>query len=418
MGQDERFALQIEVGALIEEVNLEARSADIGGIKLLDGSAKSLNFMVGTDVGNVVRLDLKSLTAKDLGRMVREPGADIDPTIDLRAGDLVINGFSIRGTALTDDFVSSHDRTGSALAKANAINASSAYTNVKATALETLVLGDAIEGGTLDENNQLILNGQRIVNVNVQSGDADGNLVRAINDLYDDTGVLAEVDEIGALTLVADDGRNISIETTSDAAAQATGLNFGAADSVVTGGALQLSSNEVVELNLTAAGVGASIGFGSGVGKELLGMTEDTFLETVTISTAEEARRTIDIADSALETLREQISEMGALNSRLEYAMQNLTTEQFSAQQSQSRMLDLDFAQEVVELTRHSISQEAQSAVMSQANSSPESALTLLDGMSSLGFSLRGVGPSFSSGAFSSSNYFSAGLSSGFSLFG
>ena len=64
---------------------------------------------ISTDVGNVVRLDLKSLTAKDLGRMVREPGADLDPTIDLLAGDLVINGYSIRGTALTDDFVSSHD---------------------------------------------------------------------------------------------------------------------------------------------------------------------------------------------------------------------------------------------------------------------------------------------------------------------
>ena len=364
MVKDERFALQVEVAALVEEVNMEANSADIGGIKLLDGSAKSLNFMVGTDVGNVVRLDLKSLTAKDLGRMVREQGADLDATTDLLAGDLVINGYSIRGTALTDDFLSSHDRTGSALAKANAINASSAYTNVQAKALETLVLGDAITGGTLDENNQLIVNGERILNVSIQSGDADGNLVRAINELYDETGVLAEVDEIGALTLVADDGRNISIETTSDAAAAATGLNFGVADSVVTGGALQLSSNQSVELEFTAAGTDAAIGFGSGVGKELLGMTEDTFLETVLITTEEEARRTIDIADSALETLRGQISEMGALNSRLEYAMHNLTTEQFSAQQSQSRMLDLDFAQEVVELTRHSISQEAQSAVM------------------------------------------------------
>ena len=114
------------------------------------------------------------------------------------------------------------------------------------------------------------------------------------NDLYD--GVDVEVDEIGALTLVADDGRNISIETTFDAAAAATGL-LGVADSVVTGGALQLSSNEVVELNLTAAGVDAAIGFRFCVGKES-GMTEDTLLETVTISTAEEARD-IDIADSA-----------------------------------------------------------------------------------------------------------------------
>ena len=418
LGKDERFVLQVEVGALIEEINHEATSADVGGIKLLDGSAKSLNFMVGTDARNVIRLDLQSLTAKDLGRMVREDGFDIDPTVDFQSGDLLINGHSIRATALTDDFVSSHDRQGSAMAKANAINASSEFTNVKATALETLVFGGEISGGTLDENNQLILNGQRIVNINIESGDADGSLVRAINELYDSTGVLAELDEIGALTLVADDGRNIAIETTSDAAANATGLNDGLADSVVTGGALRLSSTEQVRLTLNAAGLDSALGFGTGVGTEILGMSDDTFLQTVNITTADEARRTIDIADSALQTLREQVSEMGALNSRLEYAMQNLTTEQYSAQRSQSQMLDLDFAQEVVELTRQSISQEAQSAVMSQANSSPASALTLLDGMSSLGFSLRGTGPSFSSGAFSSSAYMSSGLSSGFSLFG
>lgn len=417
--EDSRFALQVEVAALIEEVNFQAKSADIGGIKLLDGSAQSLNFMVGTDVGNVVRLDLKSLTAKDLGQMVREPGLDIDPTVSLLSGDLEVNGISIRGTTLTDDLYSSHEQTGSAIAKANAINASAAFTNVEATALETFVLGESIVGGTLDENNQLVVNGQRILNIDVQAGDADGKLVGAINDLYETTGILAEVDEIGALTLIADDGRNISIETTSDAAATATGLNFGLADAIVTGGALQLKSRDTVELNLVGGSTDLAIGFGSGVGKEILGMTLDTNLETATITTQDEARRTIDVADSALETLREQVSAMGALNSRLEYAMQNLTAEQFSAQQSRSQMLDVDFAKEVVELTRQSISQEAQSAVMSQANSSPESALTLLDGMSSLGFSLRGSGPSFNSGAFSTSSYFSAGkFSSGFSLFG
>lgn len=410
---DTRFSLQIEVDALVEEINLQAKSANEGGIKLLDGSAKSLNFMVGTDGGNVIRLDLQSLKAKDLGKMVREAGFDVDSTQGLLAGDVSINGVSIRGTALTDDILSTADRTGSARAKVNAINASQNYTNVRADVLETLVLGDRIVGGQLDGTNSITINGFQITDTLVESGDASGTLVGAINSVYSQTGILAEVDEIGALTLTADDGRNIEIETSSDFAASATGLNSGFADTVVTGGAIQLVSHEQIELEINTLGMDGAIGHGTGLGINYVAFTQDTFLETVSITSQDEARRTIDIADSALDTLRKQVSGMGAMSSRLEYAMQTITTEQLTAQHTRSTMLDADFAKEVVELTRQTLSQETQSAVMAQANSSADSALTLLDGMASLGFG----GKSFGSGAFSSTGLPSLGMGGGFSIF-
>ena len=395
---DIRHSLQVEVDALVEEINSQANSANEGGIKLLDGSAKSLNFMVGTDGGNVIRLDLKSLTAKDLGRMVREMGADVDTTVSLLAGDVAINGVSIRGTAATDDMVSTADNTGSAMAKVNAINASQHLTNVRADVLETLVLGEDVVGGQLDNTHYITINGHQITDVLVGAGDAEDTLVGAINSVYESTGVLAEVDEIGALYLRAEDGRNIEVTTSSATAAAITGLNSGFADTVVVGGAIQLSSNNQIELEYNALGMDWGIGYGAGLGTQYVSYTPDTYLETVSITSQDEARRTIDIADSALETLRGQISSMGAMSSRLEYAMQTITTEQMAATESQSNMLDVDFAQEVVELTRRTLSQETQSAVMAQANSSVGSALTLLDGMASLGFG----GRSFGSGAFSS----------------
>ena len=420
MPQDTRYSLQVEVDAIIDEINKISESSNVGGIKLLDGSAKSLNFMVGTDVGNVVRLDLKSMTAKDLGRMVRVGGEDIDSSVELQSGDLVINGYSIRGTSVTDDPYSTADAAGSVMAKARAINSSSEFTGVRADVLETLVLGDAIVGGQLDINNHLVINGESIIGAQVEAGDASGELVIAINAVHEKTGVTAYVDEIGALTLTADDGRNITIETTSDFAANATGLNSGFQDTVTTGGALQLVSKETVVMEYNVGGLDFGLGFGNGVGKQYLAQTEDTYLQTVEITSQEEARRTIDIADTALDTLRSQVSDMGALTSRLEYAMQTLTSEQLSAQNTRSQMLDLDFAQEVVELTRQSLAQEAQSAVMAQANTNPDSALTLLDGMASIGFGARGFSSGFGSGAFSSGSLFSrtSSLSSSFSLFG
>ena len=369
--------------------------------------------MVGTDGGNVIRLDLQSLKAKDLGKMVREAGFDVDSTQGLLAGDVSINGVSIRGTALTDDILSTADRTGSARAKVNAINASQNYTNVRADVLETLVLGDRIVGGQLDGTNSITINGFQITDTLVESGDASGTLVGAINSVYSQTGILAEVDEIGALTLTADDGRNIEIETSSDFAASATGLNSGFADTVVTGGAIQLVSHEQIELEINTLGMDGAIGHGTGLGMNYVAFTQDTFLETISITSQDEARRTIDIADSALDTLRKQVSGMGAMSSRLEYAMQTITTEQLTAQHTRSTMLDADFAKEVVELTRQTLSQETQSAVMAQANSSADSALTLLDGMASLGFG----GKSFGSGAFSSTGLPSLGMGGGFSIF-
>jgi flagellin len=411
---DVRFSLQVEVDALVEEINMQAASANEGGIKLLDGSAKSLNFMVGTDGGNVIRLDLQSLKAKDLGRMVRESGFDVDSTQGLLSGDISINGISIRGTALTDDLLSTADQTGSALAKVNAINASQHYTNVRADVLETLVLGDAIIGGQLDLNNNITINGKQITDTLVESGDASGSLVGAINSVYNETGVLAQVDDIGALTLTADDGRNIEITTSSNFAANATGLNSGFADTVVTGGAIQLVSSDQIELDINTLGMDAAVGHGTGLGTNYISLTPDTFLETILITSQEEARRTIDITDAALDTLRKQVSGMGAMSSRLEYAMQTITTEQVTAQQTKSSMLDVDFAHEVVELTRQTLAQETQSAVMAQANSSTDSALTLLDGMASLGFG----GKSFGSGVFASSSMPGIGGGRSFSIFG
>jgi flagellin len=305
----------------------------------------------------------------------------------------------VRGTVSTDDLNSSADNTGSALAKAKAINAQSGLTNVRADALETIVFGDAVVGGTLDNNNNITINGETITDLVIEGADGSNTLVGAINAAYEKTGVLAVLDDLGALTLTADDGRNIEITTSSAAAAAATGLNEGVADTVVTGGAIQLVSNEQIKLELTSVGTDGAIGFGAGLGTSYLSYTPDTYIETVAITSQEEARRTIDIADSALDRLRRHVSKMGAVTNRLDHVLQSVTTEQMAAQQTQSSMLDVDFASEVVELTRQTIAQETQSAVMAQANSSGASALTLLDGLASLGFGAT----SFGTGAFSSS---------------
>ena len=88
---------------------------------------------------------------------------------------------------------------------------------------ESRVRGETTQGGRLDADNAITINGQNILGFDVEPEDNDGRLRGAINAVSDVTGVVAEMVD-GQLTLIAPDGRNITVSTSSQAAAQRTGL--------------------------------------------------------------------------------------------------------------------------------------------------------------------------------------------------
>ena len=71
---------------------------------------------------------------------------------------------------------------------------------------------------------------------------------------------------------------------------------------------------------------------------------------------------------------------MGALQSRFESAVTNLQTSSENLSAARSRIQDADFAAETANLTRAQILQQAGVAMLSQANSAPQSVLSLLKG--------------------------------------
>ncbi|MAJ87596.1 MAG: hypothetical protein CMK28_06120 [Porticoccaceae bacterium] len=64
--------------------------------------------------------------------------------------------------------------------------------------------------------------------------------------------------------------------------------------------------------------------------------------------------------------------------SRLEYASDNLQNVSQNASAARSRVLDADYASETTELARTQIIQQAGTAMLSQANQSQQSVLSLL----------------------------------------
>ena len=113
---------------------------------------------------------------EDARRMaVMESSSDIVVSVaqGLTDEDLVINDITIRGTVHADDTFSTTLSDASAIAKAAAINDSSAFTGVTATVLPTVVRGHAdITAVTLDSTNNLMINGVMFTSIRVQDNDA------------------------------------------------------------------------------------------------------------------------------------------------------------------------------------------------------------------------------------------------------
>ena len=96
------------------------------------------------------------------------------------------------------------------------------------------------------------------------------------------------------------------------------------------------------------------------------------------IADAAAARTIIENVDTAIGTISTARGSLGATQNRLESTINNLqvTTENLAA--SESRIRDTDMAAEMVNFTKNQILQQAGTAMLGQANSVPQSVLSLL----------------------------------------
>lgn len=98
----------------------------------------------------------------------------------------------------------------------------------------------------------------------------------------------------------------------------------------------------------------------------------------VTLSSVEEANRTIGIVDEALKTVNKQRADLGAYQNRFEMAAKGIAIASENMQAAESRIRDVDMATEVVDYTKNQILNQAGSSMLAQANVRTQSVLQLL----------------------------------------
>lgn len=106
--------------------------------------------------------------------------------------------------------------------------------------------------------------------------------------------------------------------------------------------------------------------------------SSDLGVENIDISDQAGADAAIETIDGAIVDLSAIRSDLGAVQNRLEYTIRNLDNAAENLQAAESRIRDVDMAQEMMEFTKNNILQQAATAMLAQANMLPQSVLQLL----------------------------------------
>lgn len=101
-------------------------------------------------------------------------------------------------------------------------------------------------------------------------------------------------------------------------------------------------------------------------------------LDSLDISTQAGAQAAVDATKTAVESIASSRGQIGAAESRLASAFENIQTREIGVAEARSRIEDADIASESANLVASRIRQQASAAVGAQSNLQPEIALRLL----------------------------------------
>lgn len=409
----DRDAMQKEMGELQSEMNRIADTTSFGGQNLLDGSFDSKSFQIGSNSNETQSLELMDVSSHSVGRSysgvedVSKALADEfaggtsteNKTFSLKLGDTE-HKIEVTKDMTAEDFE-------------NKLNNIDGISNIKVTngnaeseaALEAKQATQTLSGITTAGTGAMTLAISGLDAITVSKGDTDENIKDAINAAItaketatagSTTGMKAELDKDGNITISGkDDGTQLTVTAAYAADAAGSGISIGG--TAVTGATDEVTANGPGATTNGAAAVPEKAGtfdidlskakFDVGIETfSLNGETDAKVSKTVTtesvasldLSTQEGAQNAIDVLDSAMEQVDEKRAEIGAFQNRMTHTMSNLANINENVNASNSRIKDVDFASETINMTKGQILQQAGTSILAQAKQIPQAALSLL----------------------------------------
>ena len=465
-----RTMLQADINRLMEELDNIANTTSFNGKQLLSGNFINQEFQIGASSNQTVKATIGATQSSKIGLTRFETGGRISSSGEVQ--------FTLKNYNGIDDFqfqkvvISTSVGTGLG-ALADEINKNADKTGVRATfTVETRGMA-AVRAGTTSDT--FAINGVTIGQVAYEDGDANGALVSAINSVKDTTGVEASIDANGQLLLTSREGRGIKIEGSigggafinkdmmenygrlslvkndgKDISISGTNLSFAGfgannfisqasvslreskgqidaniADAMGFGSVnkgVMLAGASSVSAYMSAAGSGFSAGSGYSVGSGKGYSTVLTTTNPITISAASQlskvynvsagsgfssgstlsqfatmkttafgvkdetagvttlkgAMAVMDIAETATTNLDQIRADIGSVQNQLQVTINNITVTQVNVKAAESTIRDVDFAAESANFSKYNILAQSGSYAMSQANAVQQNVLKLL----------------------------------------
>ncbi|WP_072235312.1 flagellin A [Campylobacter coli] len=465
-----RTMLQADINRLMEELDNIANTTSFNGKQLLSGNFINQEFQIGASSNQTVKATIGATQSSKIGLTRFETGGRISSSGEVQ--------FTLKNYNGIDDFqfqkvvISTSVGTGLG-ALADEINKNADKTGVRATfTVETRGMA-AVRAGTTSDT--FAINGVTIGKVAYEDGDANGALVSAINSVKDTTGVEASIDangqlllssregrgikiegsigggafinkdmmeNYGRLSLVKNDGKDISISGTNLSSAGfgannfisqasvslreskgrfdaniADAMGFGSVNKgVMLAGASSVSAYMSTAGSGFSAGSGYSVGSGKGYSTVLTttnpitisaasqlskvynvsagsgfssGSTLSQFAtmkttafgvkdETAGVTTLKGAMAVMDIAETATTNLDQIRADIGSVQNQLQVTINNITVTQVNVKAAESTIRDVDFAAESANFSKYNILAQSGSYAMSQANAVQQNVLKLL----------------------------------------
>ena len=390
----DRASLDAEAQSLISEITRVASQTSFNGLTLLDGSFSAQSFQVGANANQTIDVSkISDARASALGSDILAGVGSIiglggvgktkAAGADLTGGNLVAaSGATFTAGTLSGGTsgVLSYAALTDAKGVAAGINAGSSGVGVSATASNSASLSGIAVAGTVSFNligGTALSGGSSISAILTDPTDLTA-LMGSINAAQGATGITATFSSSSskaALTLSTTDGRDISILDFTNSGATKTAVFSGVTltgagnDSAIKSGSVSLSSTKGT---ITLAGAGTDV-FTSATQASAF-----SALNAVSLTSAANSQLAIAVVDAALGQINVSRGEMGAYQNRFMSAISSMTATSENLAASRSRIQDADFAAETSNLTRNQILQQAGTAMLAQANSLPQSVLTLL----------------------------------------
>ena len=351
----DRDNAQLEVNALLSEIDKIANNTRFNDVKVLDGSYDQ-TIRAGNTNAETIRVAVGSLKALDTAK---------------------ITNFAV------EKAIVENDATGPEISGAIADDAASLDRAGDSTNADLNISLDGADG--VDANG-----------TDTDISALDGDVVRIDTSVFSTAFKTAfKSDSLGTFSLVE----------VADSAAEATALTYDDATAgdddfftidTKTG---VLTSNQTIDYTAAASASDAdhltaakanNFSFivrytardTTTIHNERINLTikkaSETSLNGIKVETSAKATRAIETLDKSLEEVSSAQAKLGAIQNRLQHNIDNLSKSAMLTEQSVGRVVDADFATETSNLSKQQILNQAATAMLAQANQSKQSVLSLL----------------------------------------